>query len=307
MKSLLGALLVAIVPIAAAAQNKPSDQWLTRPVDDATFKTYLNFFAYDQRLAFDLKVLGSEDKEGVHKEHLVFQTTPGVKEFANLYRASGAPAQKAGAVIFLHGGSPLGKDGKGPQAFCEFLARGGWTVLALDLPYFGERSTDLFTTFTDPEKHERLYNQPSAYLSWVTQVVKDVGRSLDLLVGQRNVDAKRVALVGLSRGAIVGTIAGGADKRFAGVALLYGGHFDALEREHLPAACPANYIVRIAPRPLLMINGTEDTDMIKDPSVLPLYKIAKMPKKMIMSDTGHAVLTEDHRSAILQWLRETLR
>ena len=307
MRRLLPALLLILTAGAAWAQPKAADQWLARPVDDSTLKTYLNFFAYDQRLSFDVKVIGSEEKEGLRKEHLSFQTTPGVKAFANLYQPAGASSQKAGAVIFLHGGSAAGKDNRGSQVLSELMARGGWRVLALDLPYFGERSTDLLTTFTDPEKHERLYNQPAAHLAWVTQVVKDVGRCFDFLVEQRNVDPKRVTIVGMSRGAILAAIIGGADRRFAAVVLLYGGHFDALEREHLPAACPANYVGRISPRPLLMINGTQDTDMIREPSVLPLYQVAKMPKKMIMSETGHAVLTEEHRSAILQWLRENVK
>jgi len=300
-------VLLIVVSCAAWSQPKPTDQWLTRPVDDRTFKTFLNFSTYDQRIPFDLKVLGSEEKEGLHREHLSFQTTPGVKTFARLYRPSGAAAQKAGAVIYLHGGGAAGKDGRIPQSHCELMARAGYTVLAVDMPYFGERSTDLFITFTEAEKHEKLYNQPSAYLTWITQVVKDVGRSFDLLVEQRNADPKRIALVGMSRGAMPSGIAGATDRRFAGVVLLFGGHFDALEKEHLPAACPANYIGRISPRPVLMINGMQDTDMIRETAVLPLFNVAKMPKKIIWSDGGHAQLTEEHRAAMLQWLRETLK
>lgn len=307
MTRLVCTVLIVGLACATWSQPKATDQWLTRPVDDRTFKTFLNFFTYDRRLPFDVKVLGSEEKEGLRREHLSFQTTPGVKAFARLYRPSGGAAQKAAAVVYLHGGGAAGKDGGGPRSQCELMARAGYTVLAIDLPYFGERSTDLFTTFTDPEKHEKLYNQPSAYLTWITQVVKDVGRSFDLLVEQRNADPKRIALVGFSRGAISSAIAGGADRRFAGVVMLYGGHFDALEKEHLPAACPANYVGRISPRPVLMINGLQDTDMIRDPAVLPLFQVAKMPKKILWAAGGHGQFTEEHRAAMLQWLRETLK
>src|SRR5579864_7842557 len=42
-----------------------SDQWLTKPVDDRTFNTYLEFFAYDRRLPFDLKVTKVEEDQGI--------------------------------------------------------------------------------------------------------------------------------------------------------------------------------------------------------------------------------------------------
>jgi dipeptidyl aminopeptidase/acylaminoacyl peptidase len=297
----------AMVPPATAEAQAAADPWLARPVDDQTFQTYLDFFAYDKKLPFDLRVIDTEEKDGVKREHLSFQSTRGVRVFANFYRPVGTASRQWPAVILLHGGGPGGKDNPGIKQLAPLLTRGGWHVLAIDMQYFGERSTDLLTTFTDPEKHERLYNQPPAYLAWVTQTVKDVSRSLDLLVEQRDADPKRIALIGISRGAIVATIAGGADRRLAAVAMLYGGHFDALERGHLPAACPANYIGRISPRPLLMINGTHDTDMIKETSVEPLQRLAKQPKMILWAETGHQLPTEEHRSSLLRWLQESLK
>jgi dienelactone hydrolase len=284
-----------------------ADQWLARPVDDRTFQTYLEFFAYDKRLPFEAQSMGVTEQEGIRREHFSFQSTPGVCVFANFYESAGAAMPKHPAVILLHGGGPGGKDDQYVEVTADLLTRGGWDVLAIDMPCFGERANGVLTTFSEEEKHERLYNQPSAYLSWLIQVVKDVGRSFDLLVEQRNADPKRIGLVGISRGATVAAIAGGADRRLAAVALLYGGHFDALERSHLPAACPANYIGRISPRPLLMINGTRDTDFVKDTAVVPLYRLAKPPKLILWADSGHQLPTEEHRAALLKWLRGNLR
>jgi uncharacterized protein len=179
--------------------------------------------------------------------------------------------------------------------------------LSIDMPYFGERQTDLLTTFTEQEKHDKLYNEPSAYLAWVTQIAKDVSRSIDVLVAERGVDTRRVALMGASRGAILASVVGGIERRLAAVVLLFGAHFDALETNHLPAACPANYIGRIAPRPLLMVNATRDSDMIRDVAVEPLFKLAKQPKEIIWTDGGHMFMTDEHRAAAIQWLRDKTR
>lgn len=311
MKGVAGAVLALVLAVSALAQKIPphQDQWLVKPVDQRTFQTYLEFFRYDSKVPFNVKVLGTEQPDpGFSKEHLSFQSTPGEQVTANLYRPAGARTAKLPTIVLLHGGGASGKDSPAPVLFGTLLARAGFQVLAPDMQYFGERASDkMFTTFAEQEKHDQLYNQPSAYLSWMMQNVKDISRALDFLVQERNADPRRIALVGISRGGIVAEVAGGAERRFAAVVLLHGGHFDALENNHLPAACPANYIGRISPRPLLMINGTRDADMIKESSVEPLYRVAKMPKLILWEDAGHQLPTEEHRTYMLQWLREKLK
>jgi dienelactone hydrolase len=277
-------------------------------VDERTFRTYLDFFRYDAQLAFNTRMLDTEGSvPGIRREHLVFESTPGVQVYGRLHRPQDT-RPNAPSAILLHGGAARGKDGPNIELNAQFLARAGWNVLAIDMMYFGERRTDLLTTFTEQEKHERLYNQPSVYLAWVTQTVKDVGRSIDFLVREQKVDPTRIVLIGFSRGAIVGTIAAAVDRRLRSVALLYGAHFDALEREHLPAACNANYIGRISPRPLLAINGIHDMDHVKDASVEPLLRLSKAPREIIWADTGHqSVLNDELRARMLQWLQNTVK
>lgn len=300
--------LVMLGPLSAFPQGeRPSCKWLEKPVDDQTFKTFQDFFTYDRHLPFKMQSLEVSESEGIKKEHLSFQSTPGEHIFANLYRSAGADFKKIPALIFIHGGSAQGKNAPYCINLTETYARAGWAVLAIDMKYFGERSTDLLTAFTEKEKHDRLYNNPPLFLDWVIQTVKDIQRSFDFLVDQVGMNSKRIGLVGISRGAVMGAIVGGIEHRLAATALLYGGHFDALETGHLPAACPANYIGRISPRPLLMVSATQDTDFIRETSVLPLYNLAKPPKKIVWTEGGHGVLTDAARSQILQWLQENIK
>lgn len=300
--------LVMLMPLPAFPQEeRPSCKWLEKPVDDQTFKTFQDFFAYDRQLPFRMQSIEVKESEGIRYEHLSFQSTPGEQIYANFYRSTGADDKKIPALIYLHGGVAMGKDAPHYINQAEMYVRAGFAVLAIDMKYFGERSTDLFTTFTEKEKHDQLYNNPPLFLDWVIQTVKDVQRSFDFLVDHVGIDSKRIGLVGFSRGAVIGAIAGGIEHRLAATALLYGGHFDALETGHLPAACPANYIGRISPRPLLMVNATLDTDFIKETSVLPLYSLAKTPKKIIWTEGGHGLLTDEARSQILQWLQENIK
>jgi pimeloyl-ACP methyl ester carboxylesterase len=291
-----------------AAQERATDQWLSKPVDGSTYQSYVDFFSYDETLPFETSVISTRENEGIIREHLSFQSTPGVRVFANYSRPSGGSTADGPALILLHGGSAAGKDAGYVEYLVELVVRAGFRALSIDMQYFGERSTDLLTTFTEEDKHDHLYNRTSVYLSWIVQNTKDISRSFDFLVRERGVDPARVGLFGISRGAQVGMIAGAVERRLAAVLLLHGGHFDRFETEHLPAACPANYIGRISPRPLLMVNGTQDTDYDKAASVDPLYELAKDPKQIIwVVDGGHMAMEEEHRSAMVKWLRQNVK
>lgn len=290
---------------AALAQAARSDAWLESPVDDATFTTYLDFFAYDRRLPFELDVRARDEEDGVRLERISFLSTSGVRAMANVYRPAGRAPSGRPALLVIHGGTGAGKESMDVPA--RRLVRAGFDVMAMDLQHFGERATDLLTTFTEQEKHDRLYNQQAAYLAWVAQTVKDAGRAFDVMVEHFGADPARVGLVGYSRGAQMGTIVAGADRRFAAVALLYGGHFDRFETGHRAPACPANYIGRISPRPLFLLNGEHDSDYFKDSSVLPLHRHAKEPKTVVWADTGHQYPTPEHFDRLTTWLQQAIR
>jgi acetyl esterase/lipase len=301
------AILALAVAGSLAAQDRPTDQWLTNPVDDGTFEVYLEFFAYEEALPFNTEVVTAGEAEGLFEERLNFQSTPGMIVTARLYRPRRESSAQRGGVIFLHGGEPQGKESPTSIQLSRLMARAGWTVLSIDLLHWRERNTGLLETFSEVEKHERLYNRPAVYLEFVTQTVKDVSRSYDFLVRERNADPARIVLVGFSRGAQLSMIAGAAERRLAAVALLHGGHFDFFEDGHRAAACPANYIGRISPRPLLMINGENDADYLSGTAVRPLQRLLREPKRIIWTEAGHGFLSEDDRTTLVDWLRSTVR
>src|SRR5262249_34006213 len=138
---------IALGQSTSTQKQAAADEWLTRPVDSKTFETFLGFFTYDKRLPFELRRIDLVEQEGIRREHLSFQSTASVRVFANFYQSVGAAAPKRPAVILLHGGGPGGKDLPSAKVMAELLTRGGWDVLAIDMPYFGERATGLLTTF----------------------------------------------------------------------------------------------------------------------------------------------------------------
>ena len=300
-------LFVAFLRAAPiAGQAATGDEWLKKPVDDRTFQAFLPFFAYDKSVPFDVRRLERDEVDGLAREHVGFQSTPGQRVTARIYKAA-TVGTRPGWIVYLHGGGALGKDGASTAFLAGYFAKAGWNVLAIDMLHFGERKTDVLTQFTEPEKHDRLYNQPAAYLAWVSQTVKDAGRSVDFLVKEQGADPARIVVLGFSRGAQMASVVGAAEKRFAAVVMLYGGHFDGFETQHLPAACPANYIGRISPRPLLMLNGTQDTDFQRETAVLPLQRLAGNPHSFLWAETGHSVPPVQLMPQVTKWIAENVK
>jgi predicted esterase len=305
----LGLLLAGPPPASPGPLHAqaPVDEWLIRPVDDATYRSYLPLFAYDHSAPLHFQTLGRTEADGIVAEGIRFASPSGVPVIARFARAATADWHRRSAVVFLHGGSAPGKDSPAVLWVEAYMIRQGFNVLSIDMLHFGERRTGLLTTFSEQDKHDRLYNDLSPYLDWVVATAQDAGRAIDVLLARYGADADRIALIGFSRGATVGTIVGAVEPRFRAIALLYGTHFDALEQAHLPAACPANHIGRISPRPLLMINGIYDSDHVRETQVEPLYRLARDPKRMVWAETGHQVPTPEHLALLVEWLRERLR
>jgi dienelactone hydrolase len=297
---LAAASLLSTAPLAA--QWSP-DAWLEQPVDSSTFEGWRPFFSYDAGLPFSLETLAVEDDEGIRVEHISFTSTPDEVVHADYYTVPAAGRGRPHLVL-VHGGIQSGKESV--RTIAEVLVRRGFGVIAIDMPYFGERDTGLLRSFSEADKHEHLYNRESTYLEWLVQLVKDIGRTIDLLQGHYGVDPDRIGYVGFSRGAQAGFVVVGAEPRLAAAGLMYGGHFDRSETGHLAAACPANYIGRIAPRPLWLLSGEFDGDYDRERSVEPLYRHAGQPTEIHWVETGHQLPRQEDLERLADWLSSVL-
>ena len=186
--------LAGILTIACSeARGQPTsyaDEWLGQAVDDATFQNYLEFFVVDHEQPLDAELLDSRENDGVRREEWSFTSTPGERVYGHYFETVTAPSSARSAILYV---------GPFSQRALESFARGGFDVLAFDMKYWGRRETGLFTTFTENDKQDPLYNRSPLYLDWMIQTVKDVQRSYDFLVTEKNVAPGRIALMGFSR------------------------------------------------------------------------------------------------------------
>ncbi len=141
------------------------------------------------------------------------------------------------------------------------------------------------------------------------------------LARRADVDTSRLALAATSFAVPFATVAAAADERFRNVALIYGaGDLPSVVAANLairprflrrPAAWlatrpfaaffPERFVGRIAPRPVVMVNGIDDPQMPVE-AVRRLYDAARAPKSIVWLRTGHLTPTD---SALIRTLVDT--
>lgn len=181
------------------------------------------------------------------------------------------------------------------------LADRGLATLALDAHLHGERRRD---------SDERL--SPLEYLNLARETVVEYRQALAYLESREDVDAERIGLLGYSLGAMMGCILAGVDERVRACCLMVGGDLvrgymervPAVLRRTLESVSPANFVGRIAPRPVYFLNGRWDSTVPAEAARL-LHEAAGEPKEIVWADAGH-LLPPDVARLGVEWLTERL-
>lgn len=199
--------------------------------------------------------------------------------------------EKHPAIIVL-GGKATGK-----HAVDYALDITGVVIIAVDYPYT-PRETYTMTNF--------LHDVP-AIRNALIDMVPSVMLVTDYLLTRRDVDASRIVLLGYSFGAPFVPCIVAHDRRPAVAAMVYGGgdlrflithnvrryegegisqFVGALGGLLLRPLEPMRYIDRVAPTPLIMINGTNDEQVPRRSAEL-LYNAAGEPKTIRWLESRH--------------------
>lgn len=193
---------------------------------------------------------------------------------------------------------------------------GDWMVLALDYPYHGPRS--------GLSRREFLAALPAMRRAMLDTVPAGM-LAVDYLWRRGDVARDRVLLAGGSFGALFAPALGAAEPRISAVAIFFGaGDLEALIDANLDLAWPLKplvtwcgsvlvspmeplkYIGRISPRPVFLLNGTDDPAMPERCS-RALQEAAQEPKAVRWLPVGHVNVRspEFHRQVVdefVSWL-----
>jgi fermentation-respiration switch protein FrsA (DUF1100 family) len=153
----------------------------------------------------------------------------------------------------------------------------------------------------------------------VVQSVVDGMRAVDWIATRPDLDAGRVGYCGFSMGAILGVPLVALERRLRAAVFALGGagvlHFLAgrapAERRAdfqlvAEATDPMHYAPLIAPRPVLMVNGTRDS-IIPAPLGHALYGVLREPKRILWYEGEHGEVPPAQVHQMRVFLEESLR
>lgn len=279
------------------------------------------FDAYDPATPLNAKIADQSTTDTCAREKLYIDTTPGepLPAILTLPKQHTAPVP---CIVFLHG---IGQQKEFVDEIAPIYNQAGWAMISFDQYTRGERKLP---------KDTPIWNQLIAFRQRACKTVNDARRIADYLQTRPEIDPQRLYLVGASYGAITGATAAAFDPRFKAVVLVYGGgnirHLmqataitgelekgplgwlkadaaTALARYLLAPADPARYAHLIAPRPVLLQNGTQDV-LISDAAAKSLQDAVREPKKITLYPGDHIGTDEPTVLKVLQegltWLKE---
>jgi fermentation-respiration switch protein FrsA (DUF1100 family) len=293
-----------------------------KPVSPETFRAFRAFYDYDRQLPLEVRITdeqqvpASENEPAHRRITLSFMNNRDERIPAMIW----IPAKsgvRAPCSFFLHG---LGGNKSNAAPFAVELLKQGYATMALDAAYHGERAAG-----KQPMYGTTFHRLRDGYM----QTVVDYRRAMDYLETRNDIDSRRVTLIGLSMGAIIGAVLGGVETRIKCPVLLVGGadrglmsrlsqidvwkkiraenptlDFDEISRIMAPADA-LNFVDKISPRPLLMINGTKD-DIVPVEANKLLHRTAREPKKIVWLESGHSLPRAQVLPIIFEWLGKYL-
>lgn len=301
-------LLVAVATGCARTQNAQ----LSRTIP------YEQVYAYDRDLPLNAEVTEQQRGTGYVIYRLQYSSVHDKRVPAWwCVPTTGTPPYPC--VIIMHG---YGGDKNGLQILAPAFALRGIATLAIDAEYHGDRKqpgNDILSTY--------IYRNRDA----LVQTVIDLRRAVDFLQSRQEIDGKRIGYIGLSMGGILGGIVAGVDERIQAPILIVAGgdwgylfstsqHPTAMQlREKNPelfksaqkmnevmgVVDPVNWVARISPRPLLMINGKDDQIVPKE-CTERLFAAAKEPKEIVWLEGGHMPQPDAVLRKVDEWLTKHL-
>ena len=197
-------------------------------------------------------------------------------------------------IIFVHGIGDF-KDRDYMNNGHQYMVDSSYAVLRIDVANHGDR-----------EIHKYDYDFTEGYRYWtrdiIAQTVFDLRRAVDFLETRPEIDSKRIGCFGISLGGIISTVFCGVDKRvkvpviaLAGGGLHFAFKFQALTDEtkiYFSIIDPINFVDKISPRPLLMLNAEKD-EIIPPITSRLMYKKAGEPKNIVWYPTKHRQVPQD--------------
>ncbi|MBU1049095.1 hypothetical protein KKG90_03610 [Candidatus Bipolaricaulota bacterium] len=264
-----------------------------------------DLFDYSRSTPLDVRPVGTREHEGWIEAELTYEALPDRRRAAYLLRPSAEGPHPI--ILYVHWYEPAAANSNRTQFLEEArtMAKRGAMSLLIETAW-SDREWFLKRTQADDSQNS-------------VEIVIELRRAMDLLLGQPGVDAQRFAYVGHDFGAMYGTVMGSIDPRpscytlMAGTPrlsdwFLYYPRLEGAAREaficEMKALDPIDRICQLAPAPLLFQFGKEDFH-VPIGRAEEFFAAAMEPKTLLWYEGKHGLndqATEDR----IKWVTNQL-
>lgn len=287
---------IAAITLSSACQAQSATAGC--PASAGSAGAPLTLFAYDRAADLDVRDSLASTDRGVDVHRVSFVSPKGGRATGLLHVPHDSLRVSRGrvpAIVMLHGAPG---DAAGMAGIAVPIARQGAIVLALDAP-FARRDRNNPLSFTSRDSVDQV------------QLMVDLQRAVDVLIGRNDVDASKLGFVGLSYGAAMGAMFAGIERRIDAYALLVGdaglaAHFKDADLSQFPglprlsrdqwcrwfaAMEPLSstyFIGKAAPARVLFLWGRQDR-LVPPELANELFGAAGDTKEARWYDSGHGL------------------
>jgi dienelactone hydrolase len=281
---------VASTPSADPAPNAVADSCgVVRPAFDVANASELGMFAYDANAPLNLDKTVEAMNNGIQVSRINFDSPVGGRVTGMMFDPITRTGPRPGIILIAGMANSRAMTGQAIP-----LAAGGAVVLTIDAPF--HRRGPPFLRFSPQDRAEQV------------QLIKDLQRAVDVLGARPNVDASRIAYVGVSYGGSIGALLVGVERRLKAAVLVVpdGGLVTretgpgdvALSRlscaqraawvRDMSAVEPIRFVPHAGPTALLLQNGRNDT-AVPARDAEALHKAAPQSRTVRWYPTGHSL------------------
>ncbi len=284
---------------APAALRRPTardfrDYAKEQPVGDATFAAFARQFVYD-RAPLGATVDSTAETDLWKTEAVSIDAGHnGERLILHIYLPKGATAPVQ-PVVFFPGSNGIHESKYDPapvKARLQFIITSGRALIYPIYKGTYERQDDLSSDLQD---------ETVRYKDHVIMWGKEYSRTIDYIETRKDMQADKVAYLGISWGGFMGGIIPAVEKRIKVVVLNVGGM--EMERAQ-PEVDQLNYLPRIK-QPTLMLNGAYDMFFPVETAQKPMFRLlgsAPEQKRMKVYQSGHLVPQTEFIKETLAWL-----
>jgi hypothetical protein len=265
------------------------------PVNETTFRSFLNFYRYDKR-PLDAQVIETIETADWTRQKITFAGAGSDRVIAYLFFP-----KKAAKPYQCINHAPYGAAFYG-VTLAEIVElelashlKSGRAVLAVVPRGCTEREEPSFSSSIASVKYRELS----------VQRVTEWSMGLDYLATRDDIDMNKLAYLGMSWGAAGnGLISLAVENRYRAMVLVASG-LELYDPQKLPEVNPINFVPYIK-LPKLLIQGKYDEEYTLAAHAKPLYQLLREPKQFVVIDSGHVPPLEARVPLINRFLDETL-